>query len=148
LAYRHKRIWHSKAFESRAVGAVWRAVSSCRPTHGADLEIHRPQVKVLYHPPRLAMREDTMFGSARAFAVAVVISATACGIANTTPIAPLVASVQTRPNNITQVQWYGYHHRHYWFPHRYWGTYPYRYYWGWHPCLKYWWSWPCGGGWW
>jgi len=92
-----------------------------------------------------------MFRSARALAVAAVICATACGIPNAARLAPLVGAVQTQPNNITQVQWYGYYDRYYWYPHRYypyWGSYPYRYYWGWHPCLKYWWSWPCGGGWW
>jgi len=79
-----------------------------------------------------------MLRSVRALAVAVVISACACGIAKTAPIAPLV--VQTQPGNFTQVYYY---HRHYWR-----GSYPYRYYWGWHPCLNYWWTWSCGGGWW
>jgi hypothetical protein len=79
-----------------------------------------------------------MFRSARALAVAAVISAAAYA-ANAAPIAPL-GVVQTQPGNLTQVHYY---HRHYWR-----GSYRYRYYSGWQPCLEYWWTWACGGGWW
>jgi hypothetical protein len=86
-----------------------------------------------------------MFRSAHALAVAAVIFATACGTANAAPIAPLDV-VQTKPSNVAQVHWYGYHHRYrrdYW----YWHTYPYwdgYYLVGWNPCLHYW----CGRRWW